>query len=73
MFRQKGTTVRRCNGTTVKNIAGELTIGSLGKPTDQAVIEFLWYAVSEGQISVKEMGLCEFNNVYIRYSQESLK
>jgi phosphate transport system substrate-binding protein len=51
----------------------ELTIGSLGKPTDPAVIEFLWYAVSEGQISVKEMGLCELNNVYIRYSQESLK
>jgi phosphate transport system substrate-binding protein len=60
-------------GIYPESLCRELTIGSLGKPTDPAIIEFLWYAVSDGQISVKEMGLCELNNVYIRYSQESLK
>jgi phosphate transport system substrate-binding protein len=55
-----------------ESLCRELTIGSLGKPADPVIIEFLKYILDEGQESVKEMGLCELNNVYIRYAQESL-
>ncbi len=51
----------------------ELTIGSSGKPDDPAVVEFIRYILSEGQGNVEKMGLCKLNNVYLRYSLESLK
>ncbi|HKK43109.1 MAG TPA: substrate-binding domain-containing protein [Bacteroidales bacterium] len=51
----------------------ELTIGSSGKPADPAVKEFIRYILSEGQENVEKMGLCKLNNVYLRYSLESLK
>jgi phosphate transport system substrate-binding protein len=51
----------------------ELMIGSVGKPTNPAIIEFLKYVLSAGQEKVKEKGLCELNNVYIRYALESLQ
>jgi phosphate transport system substrate-binding protein len=60
-------------GIYPKNLCRELTIGSLGKPADPAIIEFLRYILSEGQESIKETGLCELNNVYLRYSLEKLK
>ena len=56
-----------------ESLCRDLTIGSLGKPSDPVIIEFLKYVVGEGQESVKEMGLCELNNVYIRYAQEALQ
>jgi phosphate transport system substrate-binding protein len=60
-------------GIYPESLCRELTIGSLGKPTDKAVIEFLRFILADGQERVKEMGLCELNNVYIRYGQESLQ
>lgn len=51
----------------------ELLIGSVGKPSDPVLLEFLKYILSAGQESVKAMGLCELNNVYLRYSLESLQ
>jgi phosphate transport system substrate-binding protein len=51
----------------------ELLIGSVGKPEDPVIIEFLKYILSAGQENVKELGLCELNNVYIRYALESLQ
>lgn len=56
-----------------ESLCRDLTIGSMGKPSDPTIIEFLKYVVGEGQESVKEMGLCELNNVYIRYAEESLQ
>lgn len=35
--------------------------------------ELLKYVLSDGQVSVKESGLCELNNVYMRSAQESLQ
>jgi len=60
-------------GIYPENLCRELTIGSLGKPTDPAVIEFIKYILSDGQDKVKGMGLCELNNVYVRYSLDALK
>lgn len=51
----------------------ELLIGSMGKPSDPAIVEFLKFVLAEGQQDVKEMGLCTLNDVYVRYSQESLQ
>ena len=51
----------------------ELTLGSLGKPTDPAIIEFLYYVLGEGQSSVKKVGFCPLNNVYINYALDFLK
>jgi phosphate transport system substrate-binding protein len=60
-------------GIYPENLCRELTIGSIGKPTDPAIIEFIKYVLSEGQKNVKEMGLCELNDVYVRYSLDALK
>jgi len=60
-------------GIYPENLCRELTIGSLGKPTDPAVIEFIKYILNDGQEKVKEMGLCQLNDVYIRYSLDALK
>ena len=51
----------------------ELTFGSLGKPTDPAIIEFLKYVITDGQEEVKNAGLCKLNDVYVKYSLEFLE
>jgi phosphate transport system substrate-binding protein len=60
-------------GIYPKNLCRELTISSLGKPVDPVIIEFLKYVLTDGQNSIKNTGLCELNNVYIRNSLEKLK
>lgn len=56
-----------------EQLCRELTLGSLGKPTDPAIVEFLYYVLGEGQTSVKKTGFCPLNNVYIKYSLDFLK
>jgi phosphate transport system substrate-binding protein len=51
----------------------ELTLGSVGKPTDPAILEFLYYVLGEGQSSVKKVGFCPLNNVYVNYALDYLK
>jgi phosphate transport system substrate-binding protein len=56
-----------------KNLTRELTIGSIGKPTDMAIMEFLNYTLTTGQSSVGKSGFCELNDVYIRSALERLQ
>ncbi len=56
-----------------KNLCRELTFGSLGKPTDPVILEFLRYTLARGQTDVASSGFCELNDVYIRFAFESLK
>jgi phosphate transport system substrate-binding protein len=56
-----------------EQLCRELTLGSLGKPTDPAIVEFLHYVLSEGQSSVRKIGFCPLNNVYINYALDFLK
>lgn len=51
----------------------ELTIGSLGKPADPLVKEFLNYVLGQGQSNVEASGYCPLNNVYIKYALDLLK
>jgi len=51
----------------------ELTLGSSGKPTDPAIVEFLKYVLGEGQSDIKKTGFCPLNDVYIKYSLDYLK
>ncbi len=51
----------------------ELTLGSIGKPTDPVIVEFLYYVLGEGQSGIKKIGFCPLNDVYIKYSLEYLK
>lgn len=51
----------------------ELTLGMMGKPTDPAIHEFLYYVLGEGQSGITNSGLCPLNNVYIKYSLNLLK
>jgi phosphate transport system substrate-binding protein len=51
----------------------ELTLGSLGKPTDPAIVEFLYFVLGDGQSSIKKTGFCTLNSVYINYSLDFLK
>jgi len=51
----------------------ELTLGSLGKPTDPVIIEFLRYVLGEGQSGIKKIGFCPLNDVYLKYSLDYLK
>jgi len=60
-------------GLYPESLCRELTIGSVGKPSDPLIIEFLKYVLSDGQDDVKTLGLCELNNVYIRMALESLE
>jgi phosphate transport system substrate-binding protein len=66
---------RRCIwlGIYPKVLCRELTFGSLGKPSDPVIVEFLRYVLTEGQHVVEKTTLCELNSVYIRYSMEKLK
>lgn len=50
----------------------ELTIGSMGKPTDEVVVEFIKYILTEGQNVVRETGYCGLNNVYIQNALDRL-
>jgi len=50
----------------------ELTLGSMGKPSEEVVIEFIRYVLTEGQDAVKETGYCGLNNVYIQNSLDRL-
>ena len=56
-----------------KNLTRELTFGSIGKPSDPAILEFLKYALTIGQASVASSGFCELNDVYIKNALENLK
>jgi phosphate transport system substrate-binding protein len=51
----------------------ELTLGSMGKPTDPAVLGFLYYVLGEGQLSVTKSGFCPLNNVYVKYALNFLR
>lgn len=56
-----------------KNLTRELTFGSIGKPTDPVILEFLNYALTTGQAAVASSGFCELNDVYIKNSLSNLK
>ena len=60
-------------GLYPETLCRELLIGSMGKPSDPAIVEFLKFVLTDGQENVKEMGLCTLNDVYVRYAQESLQ
>ncbi len=56
-----------------KNLTRELTFGSIGKPNDPAIVEFINYALTTGQADVAVSGFCELNDVYIQNAIERLK
>jgi phosphate transport system substrate-binding protein len=56
-----------------KNLTRELCFGSLGKPVDPAIIEFITYSLTKGQDVVGSSGFCPLNDVYIANSRERLK
>ena len=56
-----------------KNLTRELILGSMGKPTDKAIIEFLNYILTKGQAIVGHSGFCELNDVYIKNALDNLK
>ena len=56
-----------------KNLTRELTFGSLGKPTDPAILAFLNYILTTGQADVASSGLCELNDVYIKNALNTLR
>jgi phosphate transport system substrate-binding protein len=56
-----------------KNLTRELFFGSLGKPTDPAILEFLNYTLTTGQAMVAKKGFCELNDVYIKDALDKLK
>lgn len=56
-----------------KNLCRELTFGSIGKPSDRAITEFISYALTNGQADVASSGYCELNDVYIESAKEKLK
>jgi phosphate transport system substrate-binding protein len=60
-------------GLYPKNLCRELLIGSEGKPSDPAIIEFLKYILTEGQNEIKTFGLCKLNDVYVSYALDKLK
>lgn len=60
-------------GIYPESLCRDLALGSLGKPSDPAIMAFLNYVINEGQNYVKEIGLCELNSVSLRYARESLK
>jgi phosphate transport system substrate-binding protein len=56
-----------------KNLTRELTFGSIGKPTEPAILAFLNYTLTTGQVMVAKKGFCELNDVYIKDALEKLK
>lgn len=55
------------------DLCRELTLGFAGKPEDPAVIEFLYFVLGDGQNSIKTVGLCPLNNIYIRDAIQKLE
>jgi phosphate transport system substrate-binding protein len=60
-------------GIYPKVLCRELTIGSIGKPEERVIVEFLRYLLTEGQENVQKTGLCELNSVYVKYSLDKLE
>lgn len=60
-------------GLYPKILCRELTMGTIGKPNDELTVAFIRYALTRGQEDIKIVGLCELNDVYVRYSLELLK
>lgn len=60
-------------GIYPERLCRELTVGSVGQPSDPLIKEFLKYIITEGQEMVKESGLCELNSVHLRSALESLE
>ena len=60
-------------GLYPKNLCRDLMIGALGKPTDEAILAFLRYILTEGQKDVKGSGLCELNGAYVKFSLDKLE
>jgi phosphate transport system substrate-binding protein len=56
-----------------KNLTRELTFGSIGKPTDQAELEFLNYVLTTGQSIVGKAGFCQLNDIYLKNALERLQ
>lgn len=56
-----------------KNLTRELTLGTIGKPTDPVVKGFLNYILTTGQAAVAHSGFCELNDVYIKNAIDRLK
>jgi phosphate transport system substrate-binding protein len=56
-----------------RNLTRELTLGSKGKPTDLAILEFLNYTLTIGQKSVGSSGFCELNDIYIKSALEKIQ
>ena len=56
-----------------KNLCRELSFGSIGKPSDRAILEFITYALTKGQADIASSGYCELNDVYIANAREKLK
>jgi phosphate transport system substrate-binding protein len=59
-------------GIYPESLCRELSLASVGKPTDPAVKEFIRYVLGDGQKIVWTLGLCQLNNVYIRNSLDAL-
>jgi phosphate transport system substrate-binding protein len=55
------------------NLCRELTIGSMGKPSDPVITAFLVFILGEGQKNVEEVGYCPLNNVYLNFALENLR
>lgn len=51
----------------------ELTLGTMGKPTNPVVIGFLTYVLTVGQPIIEKSGYCKLNNVYVQYGLDLLK
>lgn len=60
-------------GIYPESLCRELSLGTSGKPTNPVIVEFIKFILTEGQTRVKEAGMCELNNVYIRFSLEYLQ
>ena len=60
-------------GLYPKALCRELTLGTLGKPTDPLIVTFINYALTKGQDDIKTTGLCELNDVYLKYALDRLK
>ncbi|NLN29621.1 MAG: hypothetical protein GX158_00030 [Bacteroidales bacterium] len=60
-------------GIYPESLCRDLMLGSMGKPADPAVLAFLNYVINDGQRIVREAGLCELNNISLRFARGSLQ
>jgi phosphate transport system substrate-binding protein len=56
-----------------KNLTRELTIGSIGKPSNNVILAFIDYALTTGQNDVASSGFCELNDIYVENARDRLK